>query len=116
VVAAGYLFAAAVTAGFGLLPATPAVLTLLFIGSGLGIACEEVGEKALAAEILPAEARGTGMGLLAATNGVGDFLSSALVGTLWAVLPGQAAVGFFGAAALQAVGALTLRGLSERAW
>lgn len=47
------------------------------------------------------------MGLLAATNGVGDMVSSALVGTLWTVLPVRA-WGFGVAAALQLLGALRI--------
>jgi MFS family permease len=114
VVVSGYVFAAAVTAAFGLLTPTPAVLAALFVGSGLYIACEEVGEKAYAAELLPARVRGTGMGLLAATNGIGDFVSSALVGTLWTLLPGRAWGGFFAAAALQLGGAAVLATLGSR--
>ena len=113
VVAGGYLFAAAVTAAFAVLTPTPAVLVILFIGSGLGIACEEVGEKAYAVSLLPPGTRGTGMGLLAATNGVGDFVSSAAVGSLWSLLPGQLWAGFAFAASLQAVGALMLSRLTE---
>jgi hypothetical protein len=56
------------------------------------------------------------MGLLAATNGVGDMVSSALVGSLWAVAP-DPAWGFGAAAALQALGAviiaLTARSLDD---
>jgi MFS family permease len=112
VVVSGYVFAAATTAGFGLLAPTPVALMALFVCSGLYIACEEVGEKAFATELLPSDRRGTGMGLLAATNGIGDFVSSALVGTLWAVFPAPA-VGFLSAAALQLVGAAGLIRLKQ---
>jgi MFS family permease len=108
VLVAGYLFAAATTFGFALLPPTPAALVLLFVCSGVYIACEEVVEKAYAAELLPAAVKGTGMGVLAATNGVGDFVSSALVGGLWSLFPAHIAVGFFAAGAFQALGAATL--------
>ncbi len=115
VVVGGYIFAAAVTAAFGLLAPTPAILAVLFIGSGLSIACEEVGEKAYAARLLPAQVRGTGMGLLAATNGIGDFVSSILVGTLWALLPAHLWAGFLAAASLQLTGAGVLAGSRGRA-
>ena len=108
VLVAGYLFAAATTAGFALLPPTPAALAVLFICSGIYIASEEVAEKAYAVELLPEAVRGTGLGALAAVNGVGDFVSSGLVGMLWAAFPATEAPGFFGAAALQLAGALTL--------
>jgi len=108
ILVAGYLFAAATTLGFAFLPATPAALVVLFVGSGIYIACEEVVEKAYAAELLPAEVKGTGMGVLAATNGIGDFASSALVGLLWSLFPGRPGYGFLAAAALQLLGASSL--------
>jgi MFS family permease len=108
VLIAGYLFAAATTAGFALLPATPAALAVLFICSGIYIASEEVAEKAYAVELLPREVRGTGLGVLAAVNGAGDFVSSALVGMLWAAFPATEAPGFFLAAAFQLAGAIAL--------
>ena len=57
--------------------------------------------------LLPEGRRGAGMGLLAATNGVGDMVSSGLVGTLWAVSPSHG-WGFTVAAALQLLGALRI--------
>jgi MFS family permease len=104
VVIGGYLFAAATTFGFALAPPTPVWLLLLFVCSGIYIASEEVAEKSYAASLLPAARRGAGMGLLAATNGVGDMVSSALVGTLWALAP-EHGWGFAVAATLQLVGA-----------
>ena len=108
VLVAGYFFAAATTAGFALLPPTPAVLAVLFFCSGIYIASEEVAEKAYAVELLPREVRGTGLGVLAAVNGAGDFVSSAIVGTLWAAFPATEAPGFFVAAAFQLAGATLL--------
>lgn len=106
VLVGGYALAAVTTLGFALLPATPALLVLLFVASGIYIACEEVAEKALAVDLLPREVRGTGMGVLAATNGIGDFVSSALVGVLWSAFPKTPALGFFVAFGLQLGGAL----------
>jgi hypothetical protein len=77
------------------------------VSSGVYIASEEVAEKSYAATLLPADRRGAGMGLLAATNGVGDMVSSALVGSLWALAP-VPAWGFGAAASLQALGALMI--------
>jgi MFS family permease len=105
VVVSGYLLAAATTLGFALAPPRPGWLLLLFVGSGVYIACEEVAEKSYAASLLPPARRGTGLGLLAAANGIGDMLSSAIVGTLWSVL-GARGPGFAIAAAFQLVGAL----------
>ncbi|HEV7668061.1 MAG TPA: MFS transporter [Thermoanaerobaculia bacterium] len=100
----GYFLAGATTLGFALLPASPVILAILFIGSGVYIACEEVAEKASAAQLLPAAVKGTGMGVLAATNGLGDFVSSAMVGLLWSAFPTTPAIGFGVAAALQLAG------------
>jgi MFS family permease len=108
VLIAGYLFAAATTAGFAWLPPTPVALAFLFVCSGTYIACEEVVEKAYAVALLPAAVRGTGLGALAAANGVGDFISSGLVGVLWAASPDSSAVGFLAAAALQLAGSLAI--------
>ncbi len=107
VVVGGYLFAAATTLGFALAPPTPSWLVALFVASGLYIACEEVAEKSYASTLLPAGRRGAGMGLLAATNGTGDMVSSALVGSLWTLTPGHG-WGFAVAAALQLSGALAI--------
>jgi len=107
VVLTGYFFAAATTLGFALAPPTPAWLLLLFVCSGTYIACEEVAEKSYAASLLTRASRGAGMGLLAATNGLGDMISSALVGTLWAVFP-EHGWGFAVAAALQLLGAVRI--------
>ena len=107
VIVGGYVLAAATTLAFALAPPTPSWLLLLFLCSGVYIASEEVAEKAYAATLLPADRRGAGMGLLAATNGIGDMVSSALVGSLWALAP-AAAWGFGAAAALQGLGALII--------
>jgi MFS family permease len=107
-VIAGYLFAAATTAGFALLPPAPLPLVILFVASGLYIACEEVAEKAYAVDLLSKERRGTGLGLLAACNGVGDMISSSLVGLLWASFPASPAVGFLAAASLQLAGGIVV--------
>jgi MFS family permease len=105
VIVGGYVFAAVTTLAFALAPPTPSWLLLLFVCSGVYIASEEVAEKSYAATLLPADRRGAGMGLLAATNGVGDMVSSVLVGSLWSLAP-DPAWGFGAAAVLQALGAL----------
>jgi MFS family permease len=107
VVVGGYVFAAATTLGFAVAPPTPSWLLTLFVASGLYIACEEVAEKSYAATLLPPGRRGAGMGLLAAVNGVGDMVSSVLVGSLWLLPPGHG-WGFTAAALLQLLGALAI--------
>ncbi len=108
VIVSGYVFAAATTAGFALASPTPSNLALLFVASGLYIACEEVAEKAYAVDLLPQRTRGTGLGLLAAVNGVGDMISSAMVGLLWAAFPASPSIGFLAAAGLQLAGAAAI--------
>lgn len=64
---------------------TPSVATLLFafILAGAGYALQQSLERVIAADLAPVEVRSTGFGLLAAVNGIGDFVSSAVVGALW---------------------------------
>ncbi len=104
VIVVGYVLGAVTTLAFALAPPRPLPLLVLFLASGLYIASEEVAEKSYAASLLPAGRRGAGMGLLAATNGVGDMISSALVGSIWAAAS-DPAWGFAAAAALQGLGA-----------
>ena len=113
VVVGGYVLAAATTLGFVLAPPTPSWLVVLFVGSGVYVASEEVAEKSYAASLLPRDRRGAGMGLLAATNGIGDMVSSALVGTLWSLVANPA-WGFGAAACLQLLGALTIAATAPR--
>ena len=60
---------------------------VIFAFSGLYMGVWETLESSTAAELLPPEVRGVGFGVLATVNGVGDFLSSALVGLLWVISP-----------------------------
>jgi dipeptide/tripeptide permease len=63
-------------------------------------------EKSAASEILPASLRGSGFGILAAVNGVGDLISSVVVGALWSQV-GPAA-GFLFAGIFAALGAAVI--------
>jgi len=65
----------------------------IFGFSGLYMGVWETVESATAATMLPDRSRGSGFGLLATVNGLGDLVSSAAVGFLWAVSP-AAAMGF----------------------
>jgi MFS family permease len=55
----------------------------IFACVGLSTGTVTALEKAYAASILPAEIRGTGLGLLQAIDGIGDLISSIIVGSLW---------------------------------
>jgi MFS family permease len=88
--AAGYFIAAIAFAGFILEPPTIPLLAVLFGLAGIHGAFQQSLEKSLAAELLPPAARGSGFGVLAAVNGVGDLVSSVVVGTLWSSVSPQA--------------------------
>ena len=60
---------------------------IVFGFSGLYMGVWETLENSAAATLLPASVRGVGFGVLATVNGMGDFISSALVGFLWIISP-----------------------------
>lgn len=104
------------TAGYGLGTLTHALLIFgsrstaglvaAFVLSGLYIAVEETLEKAVAAELLPAELRSLGFGFLAVGNAIGDLASSLVVGIL--LEAGRAPLAFGLAAGFAALGCLWL--------
>jgi len=104
--ALGYGLAAVM--GIGWIIAVPSVwmLGLLFALGGTFIAAEDALEGALAADLLPEDVRGTGYGVLATVNGLGDFLSSIIVGALWTAF--NPAIGFAYATFLFFVGAIAI--------
>ena len=62
--------------------------------------------KSLAAELLPAANRGSGFGVLATVNGVGDLISSVAVGALWSSVSSNA--GFIYAGTFTLLGAILI--------
>lgn len=94
--------------GIGWMFAVPAVwlLVVLFAFGGLYVAAEDTLEGALAADLLPEDVRGTGYGVLAAVNGVGDFVSSIVVSVLWTTV--SPAAGFAYAVVLFVSGAILI--------
>ena len=94
--------------GIGWIVAVPSVwmLGLLFALGGAFIAAEDALEGVLAADLLPEDVRGTGYGVLATVNGLGDFLSSVVVGALWTAV--NPAAGFAYATALFFIGAIVI--------
>ncbi len=71
-----------------------AKFAIVFGFSGLYMGVWETLESATVATMLPRDVRGTGFGLLATVNGIGDLVSSIVVGTLWAVVSPAAAMSF----------------------
>jgi MFS family permease len=64
-----------------------ALYALAFGFSGVYMGVWETVESATSAEMIPGNLRGTGFGVLATVNGIGDFFSSAMVGVLWVFSP-----------------------------
>jgi MFS family permease len=87
VLAAGY-FIAVIPAAALLWPGDSLLKFAVIFGfSGLYMGVWETVEGTTAAAILPTSVRGAGFGLLATVNGLGDFVSSILVGFLWVFSP-----------------------------
>lgn len=101
-------YGVAVLMGIGWIISVPSVwfLGLLFALGGTFIAAEDTLEPALAADLLPEDVRGTGFGVLATVNGLGDFISSVIVGALWTLV--GPTVGFAYATVLFALGAAVI--------
>jgi MFS family permease len=104
--AAGYALAAVMGIGWIITGVSVPALGILFALGGTFIAAEDALEGALAADLLPEAVRGTGYGVLATVNGLGDFLSSIVVGFLWTAF--NPAIGFAYAAVLFVAGAVIL--------
>ncbi|HXF04502.1 MAG TPA: MFS transporter [Blastocatellia bacterium] len=106
-----FLFAAS-AAGFAVAEADLLSLTALFALTGLAVGGIEAMEPTVAAELIPASVRGTGFGALAAANGLGDLLSSLVVGAMWTAL--GPAYGFGFAACCNLISVILLFAWSRR--
>jgi len=103
---AGGLVAAGFAAAFFFHVRSLPLLLFLFCLAGAYIAAQDSLEGAITADFVAGAARGTGYGLMATVNGVGDLVASAVVGLLWtAVSP---VVGFGYAAVMMLAGAVVL--------
>jgi len=83
VLALGYALAAVMALLIIFLPLTVWTLGAIFILGGVYVAIEETLEDSFCAEHVGEEHHGMAFGTLATVNGVGDFLSSIIVGALW---------------------------------
>jgi len=101
VIAAGWLVYAAVYVGFAL---SNTLVTLLawFLVYGFYFGFAEGVEKALVADLAPADARGFAFGVYNAVLGIGALLASVLFGLLWNAFGAEAAFGTGSALALVA--------------
>jgi MFS family permease len=85
VLSIGYSFAVIPAAALIIPGDSLAKFGIVFGVSGLYMGVWETLENTTAATMLPPEVRGSGFGILAAVNGLGDFVSSFVVGSLWAL-------------------------------
>lgn len=81
--ATGYALAGAMALAIIFLPLTVWTLALIFVSGGIYVAIEETLEDSLCAELVGEDHHGMAFGVLATVNGVGDFVSSIVVGVLW---------------------------------
>jgi len=94
VLASGYALAAAMAMTIIIVPLSIWTLGLIFIIGGVYVAVEETLEDSFCAELVGPEHHGMAFGTLATVNGVGDFLSSLIVGTLWSAAGTSVAFGY----------------------
>ena len=80
--------------GIIFLPLDLGALALIFMLGGVQVAVEETLEDSFCAELVDPAQHGMAFGVLATVNGVGDFLSSAIVGLLWSTLGQTVAFGY----------------------
>ena len=102
----GYGLAVVTFIGFVIAPVNVIVYGLLFALCGVFIAAEDTLESALAGEMVEVEARALGFGALATVNGVGDLISSIMIGFIWTFVGYSA--GFIVAAVIAAAGTVLL--------
>jgi MFS family permease len=71
----------------GFIVLSPEVLTyaVLFLLAGVETGAIDSTARAYASELLGETERGTGFGMMGTVDGVGDFISSAVAGTLWTI-------------------------------
>jgi MFS family permease len=94
VLAFGYSLAALMALAIIFLPLTLWTLAAIFILGGVYVAMEETVEDSFSAELVREEQHGMAFGTLATVNGVGDFLSSIIVGALWTAFGTTVAFGY----------------------
>ena len=81
--ASGYALAGVMAMAIIFLPVSVPMFILIFVAGGVYVAIEETLEDSLFAELVDEAHHGMAFGVLATVNGVGDFLSSIIVGALW---------------------------------
>ena len=95
-----------------ILPISTWTLVIIFVLGGMYVAIEETLEDSLCAELVGEKHHGMAFGTLATVNGIGDFVSSAVVGVLWTLWGTGAAFGY--SAVLFVTGALLVLGVRSK--
>ena len=94
VLSAGYALAAVMAVLVIVLPVTIWTFVLIFVLGGIYVGVEETLEDSLCAELVDEEHHGMAFGVLATVNGIGDFVSSIVVGLLWTQFGTSVAFGY----------------------
>jgi MFS family permease len=114
VLASGYLLAALMALVIIWLPLNVWTLAIIFALGGIYVAIEETLEDSCCAELVAESQHGMAFGALATLNGIGDVVSSVVVGLLWTSF--GTSIAFSYSAFLFVLGsAMTLRVMSARA-
>jgi MFS family permease len=78
-----YVLFALVCFGFIYVGSSLVFLTILFSINGIYTAAIESSQPALAATLIKQDQRGAGYGVMSAVDGIGDFISSGMMGIIW---------------------------------
>jgi sugar phosphate permease len=113
VLAIGYAFAAIPAIALIVPGDSFARFAVVFGISGLYMGVWETLESSTAASVLPDQVRGIGFGVLSTVNGIGDFLSSLVVGVLWGISP-PLSMGFVIATSLVGAAIIARTGATAR--
>ena len=110
--ALGYVLGAIVALGFAAAfwskLENVVLIALLFMFGGAFIAIQDALEGAMTADLVPEiSKRGVAYGVTGSVNGVGDFISSAIVGIVWSFYSPVAAFAY--AAVMMAGGAVAIQ-------
>ena len=111
--ACAYLLAAAMALAIMFLRPTLWTLAAIFVVGGIYVALEETLEDSLCATLVDESQHGLAFGTLATVNGIGDLVSSVVVGALWTAYGTQTAFAY--CAALFLVGGLLVLHLAAGA-
>jgi MFS family permease len=111
--AGAYFLAGAMALGIVFLPLNLWTLGTIFAAGGIYVALEETLEDSLCAELVADGQHGLAFGTLATVNGIGDLVSSVVVGALWTLY--GTSVAFAYSAVLFACGGLLVLRLGRAA-